>query len=911
MLRIHVVASPDQAISYYGQSDYYSEGQETVGRWGGRIAALLGLDGVVDKEAFARLCHNRRPDGSPLTARTNENRRVGYDFTFSAPKGFSLLEAFASDAERAAFNDAFDRAVSETMAEFIEPDMRVRVRAGGADHDVASGSMLWAGFDHTTSRQVEGKPPDPHKHKHVLAFNCTLSPDGRLKAGQFGDIKRDGEFYSAVFYSKLATRLERLGYQVERRGGKEWGIAGIDRALEVKFSKRTDEVEAEHRERLANDPDYRPEDKFELGQKTRSKKDKELTLGQLRDAWGDQLSEAEREALAAVYRRDGDADAAITPGEAVAFAVAHLSEKLSVFPERELMRVALLHGLGDVTPEQVAAELPRHGVVTAVIDGRVMATTRELQAEEDFLLRVARPARGVVPIGVPEGFERGRLNDGQFNAVVGLLESANRVNLLLGPAGAGKSSLLSAFDAATRAAGESVVYLATTAKAAEVLQGDGFDANTLARFLVDTEMQAAARGCRVVLDEASMLDHRSAVRLFELVERLDLKIIAVGDPLQHGSVNRGAFLTLMGEHAGVKPFRLTEIHRQQGAEYRAAAKLLSEGRTLEGFDAIERMGWVEEIADTAERVKQIAADYRQALDDHASVLVVSPTHAESAQITAAIRAELRDAGRITGKEREFTRLVPVSDVSEAERGLASTYANRGGDVLVFHQNAKGGITKGDRLTITDPAAVPLAEAAKFQIYRPESIALAAGDRIRITSSVKLLGDDKKRLTNGMVRTVAGFDRAGNIRLAEGGTLAKDAGHFRHAVVETSFGSQGQTTQRVILGMAAASAGAMNQEQLYVSASRGRQSVKIFTDDKAAIRDAVQRSSQKLVALDVRPVEPKRPATRVEPWKPRLWERIQHQLRRLRHAAGVRRPVTPEMMQRPLQPERMERHGYGR
>ena len=69
------------------------------------------------------------------------------------------------------------------------------------------------------------------------------------------------------------------------------------------------------------------------------------------------------------------------------------------FPERELKRVALLHGLGSVTPEQVAAELPRQGVITAEIDGRLMATTDELQAEERFISGFAAAGRGTVVPG--------------------------------------------------------------------------------------------------------------------------------------------------------------------------------------------------------------------------------------------------------------------------------------------------------------------------------------------------------------------------------------------------------------------------------------------------------------------------------------------------------------------------------
>ena len=69
-------------------------------------------------------------------------------------------------------------------------------------------------------------------------------------------------------------------------------------------------------------------------------------------------------------------------------------------------------------------------------------------------------------------------------------------------------------------------------------------------------------------------------------------------------------------------------------------------------------------------------------------------------------------------------------------------------------------------------------------------------------------------------------------------------------METSFGSQGRTVQRVILGMSSASLPATNQEQLYVSASRAKEWLRLYTDNKEEVREAVQRSSQKLTALDL-------------------------------------------------------------
>ncbi len=115
------------------------------------------------------------------------------------------------------------------------------------------------------------------------------------------------------------------------------------------------------------------------------------------------------------------------------------------------------------------------------------------------------------------------------------------------------------------------------------------------------------------------------------------------------------------------------------------------------------------------------------------LLVVSPTHAEGpkpSRTQSAPSLRRPRQARSERSERAFTRLVQVS-ASEAEAEASHTY--RPGDVIVFHQNAKG-FTKGDRLTVADPAAVPVelaagcplparkprpGEARQDPLYRPE------------------------------------------------------------------------------------------------------------------------------------------------------------------------------------------------
>jgi len=171
MIRISQKNSAESAKSYYATADYYTEGQELVGSWGGKGASRLGLEGTVDKFSFERLCDNLDPrTGKPLTVRTRSERTVGYDFTFSVPKSVSLLYAMSGDQ---GIMEAFRSSVDETMRE-MESEMKTRVRVKGQDIDRTTGDMVWAEFIHTTSRPVDGIP-DPHvnralKQSHFHAF---------------------------------------------------------------------------------------------------------------------------------------------------------------------------------------------------------------------------------------------------------------------------------------------------------------------------------------------------------------------------------------------------------------------------------------------------------------------------------------------------------------------------------------------------------------------------------------------------------------------------------------------------------------------------------------------------------------------------------------------------------------------
>jgi conjugative relaxase-like TrwC/TraI family protein len=857
MIRISQQQSATGAKRYYATADYYSEGQELVGVWGGKAADRLGLSGTVDKFSFERLCDNLDPrTGKQLTVRTRGERTVGYDFTFSVPKSVSLLYAMSGDE---AILEAFRGAVDATMRE-MEFEMKTRVRKSGQDADRTTGNMVWAEFIHTTSRPVDGLP-DPQLHAHVFAFNTTWDDkEQRWKAGQFRELKRDAPYFQAAFRVRLANRLQDLGFGVTRKRD-DFELAGVPADMLKRFSRRTALIEKVAEQRGILDP----ERKAELGAETREQKGKALSWTALQKEWDSRLSEGERRMLAALHRRE---HAAVKPerseGLAVDHALGHSFVREAVVPERKLLTEALKRGLGSVTVEDAAAELRGRPLIRSDVEGRPMATTKEMLSLETRLVDFARNSRGRCrPLGDPDRpCSRSWFNEGQKAAVRHVLGSRDRVMIIRGVAGTGKTTLEQEIGEALAEAGRPVVALAQSVKASrEVLRQEaGFaNADTVARFLKDEQMQDVAQSGVILVDEASLLGTRDMQKVFDIADEKNARVILVGDRRQHRSVTAGEPLKLLEERAGLPVAEVTEILRQQG-DYKKAAKALSEGRTEEAFDELDKLGWIKQQGE-GDRNQLLAAAYLSAVTEkkgggeYKSALVVSPTHAEGEQITAAIREGLKARGSLNS-ERLIDAWVPAH-LTDAQKTDATEYEP--GDLVQFQQNAKG-FKKGSRLIVSEGETPPIDQANRFEVYRSVQLALGIGDRIHITAGGKTK-DGKHRLSNGSLMTVRGFTRTGDIIVDHGWVIDRRFGHVTHGYVVTSHASQGMTVDKVFVGLSSESLPATNQRTAYVAVTRGKEQAQIFTDDRYELLRAMKRLDNPMSATELAGVPAEKPAVR--------------------------------------------------
>lgn len=842
MLRIIQSAQAGQAKSYYRATDYYlGDGQELAGRWRGEGARRLGLAGEVKQAEWDALCDNLDPQtGKRLTARQRDGRTVGYDFNFHVPKSVSLLYATTRDDR---IFDAFRDSMDATMQD-IEAEMQTRVRANGKNQDRTTGNLAWGEFVHFTSRPVGGVP-DPHLHGHCFVFNVTHDDiENRWKAGQFRGIKADAPYFEAVFHSRLAHRLADLGLPIERTR-KGWELAGVSKELVGKFSRRTRLIEAKAQEMGIDSA----EAKDGLGAKTREHKAKQLSLSELQETWRARLSPSEDRALKWLAQQvggEGSPDEEGAPQRALSFAIEHEFERRSVVPERMLLASALRRSVGKASLDQVKDELNRADLIVGQRQGRRLVTTRSVLAEEKRLIDFARNGRGTCRpfVTKPLTFQRDWLTDAQKNAVRHIVQSRDRVVLVRGAAGVGKTTLMQEAVETIEKSGVTVFAFAPSADASRgTLRDAGFkDADTVAMLLKDERLQQRVKGQLLWIDEAGLMGTKTTREVFDLAEKLHCRVLLTGDRYQHGSVERGAALRLLEEEAGLKLASVKEIQRQSGA-YRGAIKALSDGQVGEGFKRLDELGWIKEIPHH-ERYRRMAADYVQAVKDRKSALVVSPTHAEGQRITAEIRRLLRERKKLGARSRTFRTLENAS-LTDAERRDPSNYLP--GDVLVFHQNARG-FVRGQRVTVgAEPP--PIDQAKRYQLFHARSLELSAGDQVRITHNGKTM-DGKHRLNNGSIHRVKRFDQDGNVVLENGWTIAKDFGHLAHGYVVTSHASQSKTVDRVFIGQGFESIAASSREQFYVSASRGKERATIYTGNKQELLEAISQSDERLSAMEL-------------------------------------------------------------
>ena len=601
---------------------YYLDGEEPPGRWWGRAVGRLGLHDWVDPGDFLAVMAGQDPStGQDLGRRFGEGSVRGYDATFSAPKSVSVLFAVGDDQVREQVGEAHEQAV-ESVLGWVEDHAHTRVRRHGHIMCVDAGGLVVGLFRQHTSRRL-----DPQLHTHAVIANRVPASDGRWLALDARSLMVDQRTLSALYHADLRSELTgRLGveWEIPEHGIAE--IAGIPVDILARFSRRTNDVERRLEvklERFRGDLDREPSvrERWQLEREavldSRPAKPHGVSLTELRDEWRERIlvlgyepQQVVRQVIGRVQHLDGGGRQVTTAvGDT---ALRALGGRQSSWRHAELVRelaaavpttttvgsaelTELLDGLADDMAESRCVDISRpvpsgeplrrdgRPITEPAVD-RALTTRSILDEEEELISWAQRRKERVAPRRRP----RTMLFDGDLSlgqqAAVAAVAGDGGLELVVGPAGAGKTTMLAKAVLNLAVQGRQAFGVAPTATAAEVLATETrMRADTLDKLL--TEHTVLSRppdpafdlraGTTVIVDEAATASTPKLAQLARLADQHDWRIILVGDPRQFTAVGRGGmFAHLVDSHGAVE---LDRVHRFGHAWERQASLRLRTG----------------------------------------------------------------------------------------------------------------------------------------------------------------------------------------------------------------------------------------------------------------------------------------------------------------------------------------------
>lgn len=678
---------------------------------------------------------------------------AGFDFTFSIPKSASVLWAVADAGTQTLIADAHHAAVAEVVA-FMEREVAA-TRAGASGRDGAVAQVDVAGLIATAFDHYDSRAGDPHLHTHVVISNKVQTVlDGKWRSldgrPMHAAVVALSELHEAVFADHL-TRMLGVSWEARDRGrdrNPAWVVTGVPEALVKEFSTRARHIDAETDrliERYVETHGRRPSPatimKLRAQATLTTRPEKEVqSLAALTASW--------RERAGRVLASDATSWArGVTANEEPlllraddvpldmidslgADVVATVGEKRSTWHRWNLTAEAARQTMA----YRFASTEDREAVVGMVVDAAEAASLRltppelasspaefrrsdgtsvfrpkhsalfsseALLAAEDRLLERARTTTApTVPLTTVERItkrpdSKGRmLGDDQAAALTKIALSGRMVDVLVGPAGAGKTTAMSALRRAwEREHGRgSVVGLAPSAVAAQVLADDlSIQTENTAKWLDthDRTGETFRKRQLVIVDEASLAGTLSLDRITTLAAEAGAKVLLVGDHAQLQSVTAGGAFSFLVRDRDDAP-ELVDVHRFVNVWEKTASLALRYGRT-DVIDTYAEHGRViggesEEMIDAA-----YTAWRTDTLDGRASVLVTDSNESVQALNNRA-RADLILDGTVNAR-----REVELHDGTRAAAG--DTVITRRNDRRL--RAGRSWVRNGDRWTVTE------------------------------------------------------------------------------------------------------------------------------------------------------------------------------------------------------------------
>jgi conjugative relaxase-like TrwC/TraI family protein len=680
-----------------------------------QAACQLGGARRVKVETVERLCrkvlgtdpHQLYGDGFDKAwehrgKRVNE-RVQAFDHCFSSPKSVSLLAAGGSPKVRRLLAEGRAEALQVAIGYLERHGIGVRREHNGSDRYQAVGGLVAVAFEHRMSRAG-----DPNLHTHVLVQNAAQGPDERWTALDsdrlYAQLMAADHLYLAAERAALTHRLAvRWGPVDERSGAAE--IVGLDdRTLIERFSKRSEQID----QWLDSHGLSGIKASSAAAVATRAPKDYSESEESVYARWGAELAEqgvGERQ-LAEVCSGGRGQPASRTELDAALDALAGpdgLTGQVSTFTRTDVVDALAKRLPVAPTAQEALTQIERAAdrfleerAVRIAHDRRLGVdrySTPELLALERQLVTGAteRADQGcavVRPEVVRQVLDHHRtVGEDQAAMVRDLTQGGAGVAVVVGRAGSGKTWALGLAREAFELDGYQVLGAAPTGIATVGLADEGFtDARTIDRLLLDLQRGRTELDGRTVLvvDEAAMVATRKLAPLLEHAERVDAKVVLVGDDRQFASIEAGGGFRALRLRLGAS--ELTVNRRQVEAWEQRAIDDVRAGNLEQAIAAYADHDRIRAFEARDDRDRALVNDWWQAHQAGEHPVIYAHRRAQVDQLNGVCQRLRAEAGQL-GQER-----LVVGDRSFAV-----------GDVVVLGANARDrlGVVNGTTAIITN------------------------------------------------------------------------------------------------------------------------------------------------------------------------------------------------------------------
>lgn len=709
MLRVTTLyaATATATAQYYTRYLTNADG-ELPGEWTGHQAGLLGLTGEVTTEALQTLLEGRDPTsgsqlGYPLTDRVTASGKVvravaGFDATFSAPKSLSVWWALTGDDRLAECHDIAVAAVIDHLERY---GSTTRVRANGRRLHPDTQGLTAAVFRQTTSRL-----DDPQLHSHVVISAKVQTDDGRwlaLDARTLKGYQRAlGGLYQSVLRAEVTARFG-VAWDAIDKGQAE--IVGVPADVLEVFSKRTAQVDAAFEAKLiefwnreGRDPTAKERGALgrEAAADTRGHKTGAASED-LRSLWQSEAVALGVTARGLTASIESAARARPTERQQVTAGdiVTALAEQRSAWHHLDVTQAlcdtlrpipgvdgtrwaTLLEQATDTVLGECINLDPTDQPRRRRSDARSVwiepsarhHTSEHVLAQEERILTWALDQQ-LEPSRPSTGVDTAGLDLMQVEAAAAVAGTDPLV-LVVGPAGAGKTTMLHAAVDDLGRQHRSMLGLAPTAKAARVLEaGTDMACDTVAKLLYEHTRPDRppgmwwnlAAGTTLIVDEAGMLATSDLHQLTVLADQRQWRLVLVGDPHQLHAVGRGGMFAELC--ATGRTIELDQIHRFRN-DWEAAASLKLRHGDPTGLQPYLDHGRIHP-GPLTEHCSNIATRWTNARARGEHIAVTTTTNDHVDMINRAVQTHRRAVGQLGNGIRTGDRELYVGDVIVTRR----------------------------------------------------------------------------------------------------------------------------------------------------------------------------------------------------------------------------------------------------